>query len=380
MTNYEDNQKGLAMLKFGIVTFQDGYNRGACDFYPLIRWKREFSEAGFKFTFFRSHKDKKLFSQDIVGIDHRYYRELTILKNRYPDKQFIIELIEKLKSKSIKVLLFDNGDGAGGRQWELIEEVDALVKKQLLKNKKDYTVNRDVFSYMPFTEEYELSRKTRENNLNSDKYFPCPADQLHKIKLGWNIGMKDYRWFPMKRYYPFGTSRLLNQIYKIPTFKKVRKERPIGSTFRGALKGGNVNYAYQRNKVIKLFSRESQSDLQTGDIVSKRKYMNELSRSKTCVSPFGWGEVCYRDFEAILSGSLLIKPDMSHLETYPDVYKKDETYVPLRWDIADLEETLNRVLDNYESYQPLVENSQQIYKEALTDSDQFISHFKTILE
>ena len=31
------------------------------------------------------------------------------------------------------------------------------------------------------------------------------------------------------------------------------------------------------------------------------------------LSPFGWGEICYRDFEAALNGMLLIKPDMNTL-------------------------------------------------------------------
>ena len=31
------------------------------------------------------------------------------------------------------------------------------------------------------------------------------------------------------------------------------------------------------------------------------------------MSPFGFGEICYRDFEAMLNGACLIKPDVSHL-------------------------------------------------------------------
>ena len=41
-----------------------------------------------------------------------------------------------------------------------------------------------------------------------------------------------------------------------------------------------------------------------------------MSSAKFGLSPFGWGEIGARDFEIFINGSLLIKPDMSHLETY----------------------------------------------------------------
>jgi hypothetical protein len=61
-----------------------------------------------------------------------------------------------------------------------------------------------------------------------------------------------------------------------------------------------------------------------------------LYAAKLCFSPFGYGEVSWRDYEAVMCGSLLIKPDMSHIETRPDIFVPLETYVPVRWDLADL--------------------------------------------
>lgn len=40
----------------------------------------------------------------------------------------------------------------------------------------------------------------------------------------------------------------------------------------------------------------------------------------------------------VLCGSLLVKPDMSHVETDPDIFKPFETYVPVRWNFSDLHE------------------------------------------
>jgi hypothetical protein len=363
------------MKQVGILTFQDGFNRGACDFYPLIKWRKELRREKIQINFFRSHKNKKLLQQDIVGIDHRYYRELTVLRNIYPDKEFMIETIQKLKSKSIRVLLFDNGDAGGGRQWDMIQHVDVLVKKQLFRKREDYTKNNGVYSFIPFAREYNLSESKAQKNIDYKKeYVPCPPDQLHKIKLGWNIGMKDYRYFPLSYFYPVGTSRMLNQIYSQLSFKEPDEERPIDSSFRGKINSKSENYSYQRNKVIELFTDKKYSNLITGDTVSKRKYLSELKRSKTCVSPYGWGEVCYRDFETIICGALMIKPDMDHLETWPDIYKKNETYVPLKWDMSDLETKLNDVINHYEQYLQCVHCAQKIYKNAINDPDRFIDH------
>ena len=41
------------------------------------------------------------------------------------------------------------------------------------------------------------------------------------------------------------------------------------------------------------------------------------------VSPFGFGEITLKDFETFLSGSVLVKPNMSHMETYPNFYIDD---------------------------------------------------------
>ncbi|XZE44551.1 hypothetical protein SH467x_004161 [Pirellulaceae bacterium SH467] len=76
------------------------------------------------------------------------------------------------------------------------------------------------------------------------------------------------------------------------------------------------------------------------------KYLRELKQSKICFSPFGYGELCWRDIEAFLTGAVLVKPDMSHLITAPDLFVPNETYVPIRWDFQDLTGVIQRVLED----------------------------------
>jgi hypothetical protein len=83
-----------------------------------------------------------------------------------------------------------------------------------------------------------------------------------------------------------------------------------------------------------------------GPGVPQYQFMTELQMSKVCFSPFGYGEVCWRDYEAIAAGAVLLKPDMSHIETDPDIFVPWETYVPLAWDLSDFEENLRRLLSD----------------------------------
>jgi hypothetical protein len=365
------------ILRIGILTYQNGYKRGACDFYPLIKWDKNLKNEGLFVSYFSNHEDPGLLRMNVVIIDHRYYRRLTVIEKKYPDLEFILELISELKKREVKIVLFDNSDGSGSDQFAFIKYVDTFVKKQVLKNRRLYLENNGILSRKPFLKGYKLNLENKRDN--NDNYVPCPEKYLYKIKVGWNIGMLDYRRIPFSKYLPIGTSRLFNSLLKGPNFQEDIKNKLITSTFRGQVKSESEIYSFQRNKVIETFKKKNSSYV-TGGIIPRKEYLKELRQSKTCVSPFGWGEICYRDFEAIIAGCLLIKPDMDHIETYPDIYRKGETYLPLKWNMTDLEDTLKDAVENYQKYTELIKNAQRTYKKAISNSQEFIHHFKSIIE
>jgi len=227
-----------------------------------------------------------------------------------------------------------------------------------------------------------LSTEQRKKNIITGQEFkPCPHEYVHKIELGWNIGMYDYRQFPYSGTYPVGIyhRRLLNTFYPLPKFHQNFESKIWDSSFRGDIKKGDENYSWQRNRVISLFNLNNDLKLKTGKIISKNKYLKELRESKTCVSPFGRGEICYRDFEAIINGCLLIKPDMDHIVTWPDIYRKNETYVSVKWNLADLENKLYEVIANYDQYKEMAIHAQNIYKKSISDPGVFIKRFQRLI-
>lgn len=96
----------------------------------------------------------------------------------------------------------------------------------------------------------------------------------------------------------------------------------------------------------KVAALEGRYRLALGEPVSERAAFDELFQSRLCFSPFGVGEIRRRDFEAMAAGSLLLKPDMSHLTCYPEVFAPYETYVPLAWDLSDLDEKVAYYLEH----------------------------------
>jgi len=57
-----------------------------------------------------------------------------------------------------------------------------------------------------------------------------------------------------------------------------------------------------------------------GENITKKEYLKYLAKSKICVSPYGLGGRISLDQMGILTETLIIKPDMSYLDTIPNIY------------------------------------------------------------
>jgi hypothetical protein len=107
---------------------------------------------------------------------------------------------------------------------------------------------------------------------------------------------------------------------------------------------GSPWYQRMRAECSEATERMKTLRIATGTGLSLAEFLHELKRSKICFSPFGYGEVCWRDYEAVAQGAVLLKQDMSHVRTEPDIFRAEETYMPVRWDLSDLDEKLELLL------------------------------------
>ena len=116
-------------------------------------------------------------------------------------------------------------------------------------------------------------------------------------------------------------------------------ERPIDVHARIAVQGEEW-YAMMRREALLAALGTPELAVAAEGRVHRRAFLRELAASKVCFSPFGYGEVCWRDFEAIFSGALLVKPRVEHLTTAPDLFVEGETYVAVEMDLSDYADTV----------------------------------------
>lgn len=130
----------------------------------------------------------------------------------------------------------------------------------------------------------------------------------------------------------------------------------------------NFFYDFHREKCVNwldvLPRQYKVSKIENGVKVPIEEYYARMRRSKIVVAPFGYGEMAPRDIEAAMVGAVLIKPDMGHIESIPNVYVPNETYRPCKWDYSDLNEIIEDTLLNYAYWQDkLVTGMRERYAE-----------------
>ena len=272
-------------------------------------------------------------------------RKLKDFNKIHKDKNERINLIKKLKCKYNKVFVLDDQDGTGIYYPEALEYADSYYKKQLLKDKSIYLSS---LRHREYFQDFYFKNTPQKQFINQ-------ANLLNKLKISWNIGVGIYDYYNLhqnliyllKRYRKVDHSlrsffakfnkHILRQIIRLNRKTNLCHSNFIQARFTIREKD------YQRELFMKQL--KSNPKIRTG-YISPNKYLQELQSAKGIISPFGLGEVCFRDFEAIQSKIPLIKPSMSHIETYPNVYIPNETYFEVAWDGSDLVETCNYILDS----------------------------------
>lgn len=142
---------------------------------------------------------------------------------------------------------------------------------------------------------------------------------------------------------------------------------------------GTPWYTAMRTEAVEACENLRGLEIRQGGGINKRQYFAELAQSKLCFSPFGYGEVCWRDFEAIQAGALLLKPDMSHLRSDPNIYRDGETYVSIAWDYSDLQEKAEFYARHDEERQRIVDNARQLMRD-YTNNLHFLQQIAPVFE
>ncbi len=294
---------------------------------------------------------------------------------RYEHGQLCAEdmrLLTEFRSQCDRLLWFDTRDSSGTTQFEVLPTVDLYCKKQLLRNHSLYTRNwRENRRYVE-----ELNRLYAiDEGDHEAPGVPLDLQYDSKLRLSWNLAYADYRSqsYPQRYLGMVGLSRS-------PRFHG-SSERSVDLQARYSLSYQLPAITMHRRRYQDTASSLTGFEVRVGRI-KRKAFLHELQQTRAVLSPFGYGEICYRDFEAMVFGCALIKPDISDLETWPDVFQAGKTYVPLPLDSEESRRLLQEILGNHELLDEVRKSAQAAYRNLWTKAgiEHFVAHFKSLLE
>ena len=343
---------------------------------PLFLASKELKNWNWKFI---DYKFSNIFesSGDLIILVRKYH------DGKLSDKLMISE-IKKLKKNYTKVIYFDDSASASGVFNCILPYLDQYWKRSILKNKNLY--KKKLYGGHLFSEYYHEKFLINDSQVYFNNSFDGQQN-LEKIKVAWNIGVglfplnkinlfdKNYIFFrkiltamsaiprlePLRSLVPYYLDRIKENLKKevnLSSKKKIFSSRFDHSSYRESI-------AFQR-KIINEKIKYKKEFLK--GLLTRKDFTNETFEVYGLISPFGWGEICYRDYEAIIGGALLIKPDMSHIHTWPNIYNENN-YFSISWDCDEID-NIDNLFDQIIECQDKVNSSRLCYLNSLNKSSE----------
>jgi hypothetical protein len=264
--------------------------------------------------------------------------------------------LDNLDKISGDYFLFDGSDSTSLMgAYEVFEQSNAtyLFKNQILKNKDMYK-NSYAFGKWFFNSESDL-----------DLSYDISSENWNKIKLT-NINCG-------RTIFGTGVTNYLNQLQPVLKDKSI----DICAIFQGNhgecydhKVRNDIPYTEHRKGLWEKLDTIKNKYLTIADKLPFQEYVEKLAKSKICLSPFGMGELCFRDFESIMMGTIMLKPNQSNVITTPNIYVEGETYIGCKLDWSDVGEKIDFIMSNFrELNDKITYNARKMMTEQYTDEN-----------
>lgn len=357
-------------MNINILTNNTSENSKAFNL-PLLVCRSRLRDSGCKLRFHWSVSDRAL-RDDILFVNSNVFR--TWWPTRKPA---IFEFLEKAKRRGVKIYWFDTTDSTWCTQFEVLPFVHKFLKGQVFSDlslyKKTFRTGRIFTDF--FDELYDAGEKDYRYSLPDDEH-------IHKIGVSWNTCFENYtrerysRFTSLKhRVRPF-IAPYYQEKLSVP-FHPASSKRPRPLSYRVGLTHSRPAVVEHRKGLLHSLQRWGID----GSKIPLPSYFSELQNSRIGVGPFGVGEITLRDFEIIVCGALLLKPDLSHMRTWPNLFVPEKTYIAHRWDLQGLEDAILSLLDTPDRCEEISVGAQDVYAHALSDSgmDEFSNRLIKVL-
>lgn len=362
-----------------ITVFYDGSHYIYRWLKPLFVARNEFKKLGFEVKFhdflqylpiFKGGEKRNILNAqkgegDIAFLAFHHSTSYFCLCSENERKQ----LLGGVRKHYKMIAWLDTADSTGCGMFDVLPYVDVYFKKQIYKDKSLYA--KDLYGSRLFCDYYHNKLQKEDPELVKRTYPIMDLQYVDKIQISWNVGLADlfakgYRLLMR----PFGVGK--------PNFVSPDSpEKNLDVHFRGS--GWSPIAGYQRAKCKELIANlTTVTHPDVNSQVPYKEYIAEIKRAKAVLSPFGWGEICGRDFEAFAYGATLIKPSMDHCVTYPNWYQPYKTYVPVDWDFSNFDEIISKL--DTEQYRIIAQQGFEMFKYYKTSEEARLEFAKHIIK
>lgn len=333
---------------------------------PLFAAKKEFKELGYEIKYqslidylpvFKGNFQKKLERLSLRRAMQNKY-DIVMMAFHHSTSQLCsvfsenerADILKRIKDNCNILIWLDTADSTGTCMFDVMPYVDLYFKKQMLKDISLYC--SEMYGSRLFCEFYHRMLGVEDDTITSRTYPILEKKYLPKLRLAWNVGLGDLYATPWQLIsHPFSVTK--------PEFVSPDSEKTLDLQYRGS--GYSPIAGYPRSESRRqLLEMKGISYPDVSVKIPKSQYIEEGHSSKSILSPFGWGEICGRDFEAFVYGGCMIKQSMEEIVTYPDAYRPMETYVPLKWDFSDFKERLSKA--GSAEYRRIAKRAQEYYE------------------
>lgn len=330
------------MIKIKLTNWNKGRNDHT--FRPFLLYGEHFKQIGIQFV------EGGSYDIEFVGMADFLDKKLSL-------QESIEYGISSLANKTGEYCLFDGSDSTSlMAAYEVFAKSNAkYLFKTALTSQQQYSIPT-AFNKWFFGDQSQL-----------DLHYNIPDNIFENIKLtGWNHGYHSpsYQQFtPIVDNKDIDVCAIFQGEHKVNTDHLVRNDQH-----------------YTKHRIAAWDMLKTTNGIKYE--IDKRPYpefIEILRRSKCALSPFGMGEVCFRDFEIIQHGSVMIKPDMQLVNTYPNIYIPYETYVPCKLNWSDLPEKIEWVLRHPKECRDIVNNARNIMKNSYTIENLLVYWYNIIL-
>ena len=321
---------------------------------PILFNARLLGDVGIELEVF-DHQSDRLLDCDVLAINSRFWSGAW---SRHRDRA--LAWLDDARARVGRLLFFDRTSTPGQVVGDVLPMVDRYFKTALYSDRGNY--RRAVYGSRLFSEFYHRECGIRDDG--DPRAMAISSSDIGKLAVSWNTGLANYSLLGPRLSALYRLVPIRALLAPPHGFTRPRRSRPIDVSCRMGLRYKYATVGYQRQRMAERLSRHRRTDR-----ISKLAYVRELTRSKIVASPFGYSEINYKDFEVFIAGGILLKPDMQHLETWPNLYIDGETFVAHRWDLSDVDEKIDGILSDYPTSIAIAEAAQNRYRAATCGSE-----------